>query len=114
MIDRKKTIELIATHKVPKVTVAKLSQTYPQDVSAFVNNNHLTEDREVRIVNAVAELVLFITSLPFPPDLKDSDRLRDALGAYRVEHLREVGSKQMLAEYDAAGVSVQSVQSSGE
>jgi len=92
MTERTTVIERIERYRLPKIVVAKLAGVYPQDISMFVGGLKMSEERARSIAKTVAELVSFIRSLSYPPDMRNVDLLRDALGSHRLDMIRKYGS----------------------
>jgi hypothetical protein len=86
--------ELIEQHHIPKIIIAALAEVHPQDVSAFSNAiPAVSEAKVIRISLTTKELVAFVAAQPFPPALsiKHIDRLRRAIGDFRVQIIQQHG-----------------------
>lgn len=92
-------LNIVTSLNIPKPVLARLAGLHDQTVYNFLDGKSVSTLNAYKITTALGELSRWITALPFPPDMRNWRAVADAVGKYRVEHLKEAGVVKVREEF---------------
>ncbi len=96
--------ELIKQLDIPKAALARLADVHETTLYSFLDDKSVSSLNRYKIVVAIGEVSRWMSSLPFAPSFKNWRAVKEAIGTYRVTHLREAGADAVRAEYASESV----------
>ncbi len=91
--------EIVKALKISKPVIARLSAVHDFQVYNYLDGKATTTLNAYKITTTIGELSRWIQALPFPPDMRNWRAVADALGKYRIDHLREAGAQAVREEF---------------
>ena len=101
MMDHEELKKLIEKHAIPKATVARISDVWPTDLSAWLNGRqNLSTKKTDRIETAVDDIIRVIETMPMKVDLSDPKNVQRLITAVNDARLQLGLFKDEDAELD--------------